>query len=313
MMIIIEEKEALEKLTMPVCIDLMEKALSDLAAGKCFQPMRTVLTIPGNNSFGFMPAHLGDYFGAKIITAFHANLGTKYPSHMGYVMIFDAEHGAPVGMADANVITMVRTGAVSGVATKHLSRPDSKKLAIIGCGAQGRSHLEAMLCVRPSIEEVACYDIRPEGAQRYAEEMTARFGRPVKVCASVQEAVKDADVVCTVTPSKDAYLQAEWIKPGCHVNAVGTFTPTTREVTSALVARSRLYADQVEAMKKEAGEYLIPLSEGLITEEHIVGSIGDVINGTAPARGSDDEITLFDALGLAVEDVMCGKYLVVGA
>ena len=110
-MIIIEEKEALEKLTMPVCIDLMEKALSDLAAGKCFQPMRTVLTIPGNNSFGFMPAHLGDYFGAKIITAFHANLGTKYPSHMGYVMIFDAEHGAPVGMADANVITMVRTGA----------------------------------------------------------------------------------------------------------------------------------------------------------------------------------------------------------
>ena len=96
MMIIIEEKEALEKLTMPVCIDLMEKALSDLAAGKCFQPMRTVLTIPGNNSFGFMPAHLGDYFGAKIITAFHANLGTKYPSHMGYVMIFDAEHGTPV-------------------------------------------------------------------------------------------------------------------------------------------------------------------------------------------------------------------------
>ena len=275
--------------------------------------MRTVLTIPGNNSFGFMPAHLGDYFGAKIITAFHANLGTKYPSHMGYVMIFDAEHGAPVGMADANVITMVRTGAVSGVATKYLSRPDSKKLAVIGCGAQGRSHLEAMLCVRPSIEEVTCYDIRPEGAQRYAEEMTARFGRPVKVCASVQEAVKDADVVCTVTPSKEAYLQAEWIKPGCHVNAVGTFTPTTREVTSALVARSRLYADQVEAMKKEAGEYLIPLSEGLITEEDIVGSIGDVINGTVPARGSDDEITLFDALGLAVEDVMCGKYLVVGA
>lgn len=312
-MIIVEEKEALERLTMPVCIELMEKALSDLAVGKCCQPMRSVLTIPGNNSFGFMPAHLGDCFGAKIITAFHGNLGTKYPSHMGYVMIFEAEHGAPVGMADANIITMVRTGAVSGVATQYLARRDARKLAIIGCGAQGRSHLEAMLCVRPSIETVTCYDISAENARRYAQEMTARFGRPVTPCASVQEAVADADIVCTVTPSKEAYLEADWIKPGCHINAVGTFTPTTREVTSALVARSRLYADHVEAMKKEAGEYLIPLSEGLITPEHIVGSIGDVINGTAPARGSETEITLFDALGLAVEDVMCGKYLVLGA
>lgn len=308
---IVEQNEALERLTMPVCIELMEKALGDLAAGKCLQPMRTIHVIPDGNSFGFMPAHVGDYFGAKIITAFHCNLGTEYPSHMGYVMIFDAQHGCPLGMADANVITMVRTGAVSGVATKHLARKDARKLAIIGCGAQGRSHMEAMLLVRPSISEVTCYDIAPASAQRFAAEMTAKHGVSVTVCDSVKEAVQDADIVCTVTPSKQAYLEADWIKPGCHINAVGTFTPTTREVTSELVARSSLYADYVESMKKESGEYLVPLKEGLITEDHIRGSVGDLVNGTVAGRTSDDEITLFDALGLAVEDVACGKYLVV--
>ncbi|HIR61483.1 MAG TPA: ornithine cyclodeaminase family protein, partial [Candidatus Faecivivens stercoravium] len=134
----------------------------------------------------------------------------------------------------------------------------------------------------------------------------------VTVCGSVEEAVKDADIICTLTPSKEAYLKKEWVKPGAHINAVGTFTPTTREVTSKLVAASRLYADQVAAMKKEAGEYLIPLSEGLITEDHIVGSIGEVLLGKAPGRQSEEEITLFDALGLAVEDVICGRYLVCG-
>ena len=132
------------------------------------------------------------------------------------------------------------------------------------------------------------------------------------VCGSAEEAVKDADIICTLTPSKEAYLKKEWVKPGAHINAVGTFTPTTREVTSELVAASGLYADQVAAMKKEAGEYLIPLSEGLITEDHIVGSIGEVLLGKAPGRQSEEEITLFDALGLAVEDVICGRYLICG-
>ena len=172
--------------------------------------------------------------------------------------------------------------------------------------------MAAMKIVRPSIEAVSVYDIRPEAAEKFAAEMEGKYGVPVKVCADVQEAVSDADIICTVTPSKEAYLQKEWVKKGAHINAVGTFTPTTREVTSDLVAASRLYADQIAAMKKEAGEYLIPLSEGKITEDHIVGSIGQVLLGTAPGRQSDEEITLFDALGLAVEDVICGRYLVCG-
>ena len=121
------------------------------------------------------------------------------------------------------------------------------------------------------------------------------------------DAVREADIICTLTPSKEPYLTADMVRPGTHVNAVGTFTPTTREAASDLVAASRLYADQVAAMKSESGEYLIPLSEGLITEDHIVGSIGQVINGDAPGRRDESEITLFAALGLAVEDIACAR------
>ncbi len=309
-MIIVEAKEVFKRLTMEKCIDLMKTALAELAAGKYVQPLRSINKLPHGNSFGFMPAYLGDdsYFGAKIITAFEKNLGTQYPSHMGYVMMFDSQHGAPIGMADASAITQIRTGAVSGVATDLLARKDAHKLAIIGAGAQGRSHIEAMVIVR-EITEVTVYDIRQESAVRYAEEMSQTYKIPVQVCSSVEEAVAQADIVCTLTPSKEPFLEADWIKPGTHINAVGTFSPTTREVTSELVVKSKLYADQVEAMLKESGEFLIPKSEGLIDDSHIRGSIGDIILGKVPARENNTDITLFSALGLACEDVMCGKFL----
>ena len=313
-MIVVEAKQAREKLDMATCIRLMREGLSALEDGSAMQPLRSVNKLPHGNLFGFMPAYLGDgnYFGAKVITAFHANAGTRYPSHMGYVMILESVHGSFVGMADCGVITEIRTGAVSGVATDLLAVRNPKKLALIGAGAQARSHLAAMLIVRPGLQQVSVYDIRPEAAQKFAEESEEKYHIPVQVASDVESAVRDADIICTLTPSKDPYLKLEWVKKGAHINAVGTFTPVTREVTSELVAASRLYADQIEAMEKEAGEYLVPLSEGLITREHIKGSIGGLLTGRAEGRTSDEDITLFDALGLAVEDVICGRYLVCG-
>lgn len=307
---IVEAAEAREKLTPQVCINLMKEAFIALESKKADQPLRSIVKLPDGEAFGFMPAYLGadDCFGAKVITAFHKNAGTGYPSHMGYVMLFESQHGSFVGMADASVITEVRTGAVSAVATDLLARKDAKKLAIIGAGAQGRSHLAAILCVR-DIEEVKVFDLFPASAEKYAAEMQEKYGVKISVAASAEECVRDADVICTLTPSKEPFLKKEWIKPGAHINAVGTFSPVTREVTSELVAAAKLYSDYTESMKKECGEYLIPLQEGLIDESHIVGSIGEVLLGKAPARQSDEEITLFDALGLAVEDVMCARFL----
>ena len=163
------------------------------------------------------------------------------------------------------------------------------------------------------IHSVTVYDQNTQTARRYCQEMEEKFGISVTAADSVREAVCDADIVCTVTPSREPYLESDWIAPGTHINAVGAFTPTTREVTSTLVAKARLYADQVEAMRKECGEYLVPLQEGLIGPDHIVGSLGDVLLERVPGRSSGEEITLFDALGLAVEDVACVKYLCGGS
>ncbi len=307
---IVEAKEVFERLDMGTCIGLMREALKGLAEGTAFQPLRSIHVLPQGEKFGFMPAYLGaeGFYGSKIVVACPQNAGTGFPSHIGYVMIFEAAHGQVVGLADAGAITQIRTGAVSAVATDLLARPESPHLALVGAGAQARSHLEAMLCVRP-VKTVTVYDLFPEAAQRFAREMEERFAVDIRVCASVREAVEGADIICTVSPAKEAYLEAEWVKPGAHVNAVGTFTPTTREVTSRLVQVSRLFADETEACRKESGEYLVPLKEGLIGEDHIRGSLGELLLGRVAGRTSPEEITLFDALGQAVEDVACGIYL----
>ncbi len=284
----------------------MREALIDLEQGRCAMPQRSLNVLPNTAVIGFMPAYLGDYFGAKVVTAYAPNTGTKYPSHIGYVMLFESEHCTVKALVDASAITEIRTGAVSAVATDALARRDAHTLALIGAGVQARSHTAAIAAVR-EITEICVYDIRPEAMQRFAEETAEKYGIPVRCCESVAQAVRDADIVCTLTPSKEAYLTKDMIRPGTHVNAVGTFTKTTREAASDLVAVSRLYADQIDAMKSESGEYLIPLAEGLITDSHIVGSIGQVLLGQAPGRRNDQEITLFDALGLAVEDIACAK------
>ena len=306
---VIEERDLCEILSMETCIELMGNTLADLAAGRYIQPPRSVIRLPGNDLFGFMPACLGegDYFGAKVITAFHRNAGTGYPSHMGYVMLFESGHGSLVAMVDATSVTRIRTGAVSAVATKLLARAKAPILALVGSGEQARSHIEAIRLVR-NIDRVNVYDISAERAHVFARETEKKYGLPVLVFPSVEETVRDADIICTLTPSADPILKLEWVKPGAHVNAVGAFSPDKREVSSDLVAASKLYADEVGAMKRECGEYIIPAREGLFDERHIQGSIGDIMLGNAPGRLNETDITLFSALGQAAEDVACAKY-----
>ena len=303
---IIEKEQVRQLLTPEKCIAAMETALMDLETGKCDMPQRLICKMPNGAAFGFMPAYVGDYFGAKVLTAYAANMGTEYPSHIGYVMLFESEHCTVSALVDASSVTEIRTGCVSAVATRLLARADAHKLAIIGAGAQARSHLAAIRLVR-EITEVTVYDLFPAAAERYAAEMTEKYGIPVKVVSSVAEAVADADIICTLCPAKEPYLTRDMVKPGVHINAVGTFSPVTREVSSDLVAAARLYSDHTPATKKESGEYLIPLQEGLITEDHILGSVGELLLGKAQGRVSDDDITVFDALGLAVEDIASAK------
>ncbi len=308
-MLIFEKKEITEHLTYPVCIELMKKAFSDMEKGLTRQIVRTGMSLP-LGAIAFMPCYLDDSksFGAKILSVYPGNSKNGHPSHQGYVMLFEAEHGAPVAMADASTITEIRTGAASAAATDLLARKDSTKLAILGSGAQAKSHLAAMTCVRP-ITEVFVWSYHIENARKFITEMAPEYPCTFILCESVKEAVQNADIVCSVCRTRDPIIEADFIRPGTHINAVGTCSPISREVDSLLVSRARLYVDQREACKAESGEYLIPLSEGLITEDHIAGSIGEVQNGTAPARENDEQITIFDSLGIAAEDIICADYL----
>ena len=305
-MIIIEEARVRELLTPEKCIAAMKDAFMQLEEGKYTMPLRSIHIMPNTAKFGFMPAYVGDYYGAKVITAYAPNMGTEYPSHIGYVILFEPEHSLVAAMVEAGSITEIRTGAASAVATELLARQDAHSMALIGAGAQARSHMAAIACVR-EINHVTVYDINAAAAEKFAAEARAQYGVEVTVCGSVAEAVRDADIICTLCPGKEAYLTRGMVKQGVHINAVGTFTPATREVASDLVAAGRLYSDYTESTRKESGEYLVPLQEGLIGEDHIRGSLGELLLGKAEGRVNDADITIFDALGLAVEDVASAK------
>jgi len=305
-MLLMEEKQVREILTPEKCMAAMRQALADLESGKCDMPQRLICRMPNTAAFGFMPAYVGDFFGAKVIAAYAPNMGTEYPSHIGYVMLFESLHCTVAGLIEAGSITEIRTGCVSAVATDLLARKDARSLALIGAGAQARSHLAAIRLIR-DIQAVRVYDLNPAAAGKFKKETEEKYGLTVTICGSAESAVRDADIICTLTPSKEAYLTKAMVKPGAHVNAVGTFSPITREAASDLVAASRLYADQTAACKKESGEYLIPLREGLISEDHIIGSVGELLLGKVPGRQNENDITLFDALGLAAEDIAAAR------
>ena len=291
-------------LTPEKCLAVMEDTIRQERAGGCTQYLRTAINMPNTNVLGLMPAYFEKgYFGAKIISVYHNNAGTGYPSHQGQILLFGAGHGEVLCSVDAMSVTQIRTGAVSALASRALARPDSQVLALLGCGAQGESHLRSIAQVFP-LREVTCWDRSPQNARGLAA-LARELGVEARVCTAAPEAVADADIVCTLTPATEPILYRDWLKPGCHINAVGACAPHAREIDSALARNCRFFGDNADSVLHESGDFLIPMSEGLYGEEHLEGALGDVLLGTLPGRKNEEEITLFDALGMAVEDVAC--------
>jgi len=299
-------------LPMRECIEVMSDALKLLAGGDALLPLRQMMLLPGNsgNLMGLMPSYLGGIqsVGVKVIAAFPTNQGTAHDTHQGVVILFDTEYGLLRAIVDGTAVTAIRTAAVSGVATRLLARPDAGDLAIIGAGTQARTHLEAMLVVRP-IRRVRVFSLPLAGAHAFAERETRRHGIPVEVMDSARAAVEGADLICTVTSAREPVVLGEWLAPGAHINAVGAFTPTTRELDTAAVAKARLYVDRRQSTLNEAGEFIIAKAEGAIGDDHIVAELGELLLGQAPGRGSTTEITLFKSLGIAIEDLAAAHHI----
>ena len=223
-------------------------------------------------------------------------------THQGAVALFDGETGELKALMNGAAITAIRTAAVSALATRLLAREDAGDLALVGSGTQARTHLEALACVRP-LHRVRVASRSPERARRFAEEMSGAGKMLVEAMPSVEEAVRGADLIVLATDAAEPVVRREWISAGTHLNAVGASLPTRREVDSATMASSRLFVDRRESTTNEAGDYLIPLAEGVIGPDHIQAELGEVVTGARPGRATRDEITLFKSLGLAIEDL----------
>jgi len=310
-LLLINQDEVRQLLTVESCIPLMEQALKTLARGEAIMPLRPVMWLPENfGALAMMPSYLGDLdaMGLKVISYFPENMGTPYDTHQGAVFVYETRNGRLLAIVDATEITAIRTPAVTAVATDLLARPDCTRLGLLGSGTQARGHLAAMLAVRP-IEEVRVWSIDHEGDLAFAARARERHGIEVQAVGSAQEAVEEADLICTTTSAPEPILFGKWLKPGVHLNAVGSTVPHTRELDTEAVLRARMYVDNREAALEEAGDFRFPRAEGAIGDDHIVGEIGALLLGSIEGRRSEDEITLYKSLGLAIEDLAAAHYV----
>jgi len=282
----LDEKQVRQHLRMADLVPAMEKALIDFSAGKVTQPVRSVIKVdPPGGFFGMMPALTSEGLGIKIVTFYATNAKRGIPTHMATIFLVDPETGTPLAAMDGRLITEMRTAAVSAVATKLLASPDAQILAILGSGVQARSHAEALRLVR-NFEEIRVWSPTREHAERFAKEIGAK---PM----STEEAVRDADVVVTATNSTTAVLEGSWLKPGCHINAVGACRPDWRELDDEAM-QNVVFVDSREAAMKESGDVILSGAK-------IYAELGEVLASKVPSRTS--ETTIFKSLGMAVEDI----------
>lgn len=287
------------------CVDVMRQAMIATSAGNVTLPIRQFMPIPGAaGKLAIMPGTLGDpaCFGIKLVCKYDRPHGDPLGTHVGMVMLFDSVKGIPLAMIEGSSLTAIRTSATSALATDILARKDAKRLAIIGNGEQAMRHVHAICAVR-DITNVSIWGRDLERAEGFAKEVNAVTGLATAAASSTVEAVQDADIICTTTSAKEAVLLGKNLKPGQHLNLVGSAIPTTAEVDDEAVARGRFYVDYREAAMAAAGELLGAIERGVVTEDHIMGEIGEVADGKVPGRQNDDEITIYKSLGVASQDL----------
>ena len=288
-------------LTYDGAIDAVRPAMIALSDGRARQLLRSFIGLD-QKTFALMPAALsvGGYFGAKLVSVFYDEKGQRL--HKGVVVLFDGKSSEPVCTADAEEITHIRTGAASAVATDALARIDAHRLAVLGAGKQAESHIKAISKVR-KLSQVVIWSRNLEKAKTFAAGTARETGLDVQARKTARDAVADADIVCTVTSASAPILEFAWLRPGTHVNVVGSSGPGPAEIDEELVVKSRFIADHREHVLAHGAEFLRAKTAGAVTDAHVVAEIGEVLSGAKPGRTSRDQITVYKSLGHAVQDL----------
>jgi ornithine cyclodeaminase len=300
----IDREEVERRLTYEMCIPIVREAMIAFSRGKTRQLLRSIIPLADGRMFGVMPGAMGARapFGAKLISVFPENFAKGIQSHQGLVIVFDPENGAPVCVVHAGEITAIRTAAASAVATDALARKNASRMAILGYGEQAATHARAISKVR-KLQSIKIWGRSPERARTLAEQLQTELAIPVSSAGHVQEAVAEADIICTVTSASEPILKGAWVRAGTHVNLVGSSHAGPVEVDNDLVVHSRFIADSREGVLAQGAEFLRAKAAGLIGDDHIVAEIGQVLAGEIEGRRSPEEITVYKSLGHVVQDL----------
>jgi len=289
--------------SMPMAIDAMYRAFSLLSSGDSFVPVRFVTKLPsGKLLMLFKPAYVeNDHrVSVKIIIQREKSDMLGIPLIQGVVMVIDSETGELLSVMDGEYLTALRTGAASGLATRFFARKDAQTLALFGCGAQGITQVEAIACER-DIKKVLVFDKNSSRACSFLEEMQEKLNVEMVFCKDTSM-LKEADIICTATDSTRPLFRIEEVKKGAHINAIGSFQPHMQELDPYLIRDAKVYVDTADACLKESGDFIKARLEGIIDDYPIVGEIGDYCLNKIEGRESEDEITLFKSVGVAIQD-----------
>jgi ornithine cyclodeaminase/alanine dehydrogenase len=309
-MLFLNDDDIKRFLTMQEAIEAVEKAFKELSEGTAVILPRTTFMLE-NGSISQMSACLKkmNIASTKIFGIFPDNTKYDLPTTVATLLANDLRTGKVIAVMDATYLTAIRTGAVSGVATRHLARKDAKIVGIIGCGAQGRTQVWAMKEVR-EIERIKAYDKVTSRKRQFAEEMSKKLGMDVVPVDLAKEAVKNSDIIITATTSSEPVVKAEWLGEGAHINAIGSYYPHARELDTKTILKAKVVVDLKKAALEEAGDIIIPIKEGVITEDHIYAELGEIVTGEKTGRVNDREITVFKTVGLAIQDAAVTKLVI---
>lgn len=307
-MLALSKDDIRQTVSMREAIDLVKMAFSELSEGRAQVPLRSFIDVaPGRDTMFMMPAYLPGLqaLGFKMISIFQENGQRGLPVGNAIVCAVNPETGVPEALMNGAYLTALRTGAVSGASTELMARTDAKSLVVIGAGAQGVTQAAAVCEVR-DIERITVVDRYEASFERYKSMVAADWpdlSDRIVGTTDAEAAVREADVICLATTSKAPVFEDAWVRPGTHVSGVGSFTPQMQEAPAGFVARARVVVDMREHALEEAGDLIIPLRDGTITEDHILGELGELVLGKFEARTSDDEVTFFKSVGNAVQDM----------
>lgn len=301
---LLSDADVARLLSMREAIDAVEKAFGEYAKGAVLMPPRSTLMLDRfGGSVSLMPSYLEETgaLATKIISIYPQNPDRGLPTTVAWIVVNDPETGMLEALMEATYLTAVRTGAVTGVAARYLAPRGSRVAAVIGCGVQGRTQAWAV-AETCDLDSIRVYDVSRERARRFADEVGAKLGVDISVAESGVEAVRGADIVVTATTSREPVVRRSWLGDEVHVSAIGSFYPDHRELDTETIREAKVVVDSREAVLAEAGDLIIPLKEGAITEDHIYAELGDLVLGWKEGRTEGDGLTVFKSVGLAIQD-----------